>query len=62
MLPENGEMIMTIAEKEILNDIIPFYKKYFIVKYDNIFGKSQHDNHSHRNMVVLIKKPDVLVK
>jgi cyclopropane fatty-acyl-phospholipid synthase-like methyltransferase len=59
-LPENGEMIMTVAEDEILQNATSTMQKYFVIRSTCLFDNKY--DFPHKNLVVCIKKPELLVK
>jgi len=59
-LPENGQLIMTVAEDEILRKATSVMQKYFVVNSTRLWG-DEYD-YPHKNLVVCTKKPEFLVK
>lgn len=54
-LPENGQVVMTVAEDEILQIAKQFIEPLFIMRSQRLWGKSA--DYPHKNLVVLTKKP-----
>jgi hypothetical protein len=59
-LPENGQVVMTVAEDEILRNATPTMQKYFVVNSTRLWGDKY--DFPHKNLVVCTKKPELLVK
>lgn len=59
-LPENAQVVMTVAEDEVLQNAQKFIEPLFIMQSQRLWNKSA--NHPHKNLVVLIKKPSELRK
>lgn len=54
-LPENGQVVMTVAEDEVLQNTRQFIEPFFTMRSQNLWNKSA--DYPHKNLVVLIKKP-----
>lgn len=59
-LPENGQVVMTVAEDEILQNARKFIEPLFIMRSQRLWNKSA--DYPHKNLVVLTKKPSELRK
>ena len=59
-LPENAQVVMTVAEDEILQNARQFIEPVFIMQSQKLWNKSA--DYPHKNLVVLIKKPSELRK
>jgi len=59
-LPENGQVVMTVAEDEVLQNTLKFIEPYFIVRFQKLWNKPK--NWPHKNLVILTKKPSELKK
>ena len=59
-LPENGQVVMTVAEDEILQNARQFIEPLFIMRSQRLWNKSA--DYPHKNLVVLTKKPSELRK
>jgi hypothetical protein len=59
-LPENGQVVMTVAEDEILQNAKKFIEPYFVMRFQKLWNKSE--DYPHKNLVILTKKPSELKK
>jgi len=54
-LPENGQVVMTVAEDEILQNARQFIEPHFTMRFQKLWNKS--GDYPHKNLVILTKKP-----
>jgi hypothetical protein len=59
-LSENAQVVMTVAEDEILENARKFIEPLFIMRSQRLWNKSA--DYPHKNLVVLTKKPSELKK
>ncbi|MDO8660170.1 MAG: class I SAM-dependent methyltransferase [Candidatus Parcubacteria bacterium] len=59
-LPENGQVVMTVAEDEILQNTMKFIEPYFVMRFQKLWNRSE--DYPHKNLVILTKKPPELKK
>ncbi len=56
-LPANGELVMTVAEDEILRYMSPKLNVFFDVSSQRLWGDNAHD-YPHKNLVICKKRPN----